>query len=87
MEIQTELFLNEHYSNFVLALSSGIEDTGAPKWPLLMCLLLAWLIVFLCLSKGVQTSGKVRHPNEKRCSLFYRKLFGMMITTFTKTLK
>ncbi|CAG0920503.1 unnamed protein product, partial [Notodromas monacha] len=44
--------------NFVLGMSAGIEETGAPKWQLVLCLLVAWTIVFLCLSKGVQTSGK-----------------------------
>ena len=40
-------------------MSRGIEDLGEMRWELAMCLLLAWLIVFLCLSKGVQSSGKV----------------------------
>lgn len=47
------------YSNYVLGLSSGIEETGSIKFSLAACLLIAWVIVFLCLCKGVQSSGKV----------------------------
>lgn len=47
------------FSNFVLGLSAGIEETGSIKISLAACLLIAWAIVFLCLCKGVQSSGKV----------------------------
>ncbi|CAG2111419.1 unnamed protein product [Medioppia subpectinata] len=43
----------------VLGQSSGIEETGGIRWPLALSLLAAWTIVFLCLCKGVQSSGKV----------------------------
>ena len=35
------------------------SDFGGLKWDLCLCLLAAWLIVGLCLIKGVQSSGKV----------------------------
>lgn len=47
------------HRNFVLGLSSGIEETGGIRLSLAICLLVAWIIVFLCLCKGVQSSGKV----------------------------
>ncbi|CAD7087923.1 unnamed protein product [Hermetia illucens] len=49
----------EYFTNFVLGLSSGIEETGGIRLSLAICLLVAWIIVFLCLCKGVQSSGKV----------------------------
>ncbi|XP_055701894.1 sodium- and chloride-dependent glycine transporter 1-like [Phlebotomus papatasi] len=49
----------EYFTNYVLGLSSGIETTGNIKISLALCLLAAWIIVFLCLCKGVQSSGKV----------------------------
>jgi hypothetical protein len=52
--------INNSYRNYVLGKSSGIDDMGSIRWQLALCLLLAWTIVFLCLSKGVQSSGKVR---------------------------
>ena len=32
---------------------------GEIKWDLSLCLLLSWIIVFLCLAKGIKSSGKV----------------------------
>lgn len=46
--------------NYVLGISSGIEETGSIKLSLALCLLGAWIIVFLCLCKGVKSSGKVK---------------------------
>lgn len=43
----------------MLDISSGIDEPGIVKWDLALCLLLAWLVVFACISKGVKSSGKV----------------------------
>lgn len=43
----------------MLGLSAGIEETGGIIQSLATCLFGAWVIVFLCLCKGVQSSGKV----------------------------
>ncbi|XP_076313330.1 sodium- and chloride-dependent glycine transporter 1-like isoform X2 [Tachypleus tridentatus] len=50
---------DEYFLHYVLGISNGIEETGEVRWSLALCLLLAWVIVFACLSKGVQSSGKV----------------------------
>lgn len=47
------------FSNYVLGISGSIEETGSIRPSLAASLFLAWIIVFLCLSKGVQSSGKV----------------------------
>ncbi|XP_029665148.1 sodium- and chloride-dependent glycine transporter 1-like [Formica exsecta] len=49
----------EYFQNHVLGISSGIEETGSIRPFMAASLFLAWIIVFLCLSKGVQSSGKV----------------------------
>uniref|UniRef100_H2ZGW8 Transporter n=1 Tax=Ciona savignyi TaxID=51511 RepID=H2ZGW8_CIOSA len=52
----------EEYWNYrVLRIdqSSGIGDPGIVLWDLVLCLLLAWIIVFACLCKGVKSTGKV----------------------------
>ena len=46
-------------SNYVLDRSSGLEELGEIRWQICLCLLLAWVIVFLCIVKGVKSSGKV----------------------------
>ena len=47
----------------MLDISDGIHDMGHVRWQLALCLLLAWTVVFLCLIKGVQSSGKVVYMN------------------------
>ena len=44
----------------VLGLSSGIEELGSMQLHLVGCLFLGWLLVFLCLAKGVKSLGKVK---------------------------
>ncbi|VDN31746.1 unnamed protein product [Dibothriocephalus latus] len=39
-------------------MSGGINDFGTPVWHLTLCLLLAWLLCFLVLIKGVNSLGK-----------------------------
>ena len=34
------------------------------RWQLALCLLLAWVVIFLCLSKGIKSSGKVREKSS-----------------------
>ncbi|CAC5407276.1 Sodium- and chloride-dependent neutral and basic amino acid transporter B(0+),Sodium- and chloride-dependent taurine transporter,Sodium-dependent proline transporter,Sodium-dependent nutrient amino acid transporter 1,Creatine transporter,Sodium- and chloride-dependent transporter XTRP3A,Sodium- and chloride-dependent transporter XTRP3,Sodium-dependent neutral amino acid transporter SLC6A17,Sodium- and chloride-dependent betaine transporter,Sodium- and chloride-dependent GABA transporter 2,Sodium- and chlor len=34
-------------------------DTGNPQWKLALCLLLSWIVVVLCLVRGIKSSGKV----------------------------
>ena len=45
----------------VLDISDGIDNPGKIKWDLALCLLLAWTVVFACISKGVKSSGKVQY--------------------------
>ncbi|XP_052809266.1 sodium- and chloride-dependent glycine transporter 1-like [Mya arenaria] len=49
----------EFWENNVLAMSRGIDDLGSVQLHLLGCLALGWLVVYLCLWKGVKSLGKV----------------------------
>ncbi|CAG0882267.1 unnamed protein product, partial [Darwinula stevensoni] len=49
----------EYWTNHVLGMSSGWEEYGGIRWQLVLCLFVAWVIVAVCLIKGVQSSGKV----------------------------
>lgn len=56
------LYLNCNISFFrgeVLHLSGGLESIGQIQWHLALCFLAAWVMVYLCLVKGVKTVGKV----------------------------
>ncbi|KAJ8297706.1 hypothetical protein KUTeg_024237 [Tegillarca granosa] len=49
----------EFWQRHVLQITKGIEDIGIIRWELLICLAIAWILVFLCLCKGVKSSGRV----------------------------
>ncbi|KAI3385618.1 hypothetical protein SNEBB_008572 [Seison nebaliae] len=51
----------EYFDQFVLRISDGIESPGSLRWPIVFCLFIAWLFVFIALSKGVQSLGKVAY--------------------------
>ena len=43
----------------MLELTDSIDNLGQIRWQLLLCLILAWIVVFLCLIKGIKSIGKV----------------------------
>lgn len=45
--------------NKMLRQTSGIEEAGVIQWQLLLILILAWILVYLCIFKGVKSTGKV----------------------------
>jgi len=49
----------EFYYRGVLQLSEGIEHAGAVSWQLALCLLLAWILIFGVLIRGISSLGKV----------------------------
>ena len=52
----------------VLELTDGIENLGGIRWQLFVCFVVAWLIIFLSLCKGVKSLGKVIYVTA---TLFY----------------
>lgn len=50
---------SEYWENKVLHLTDSIDDVGALRWQLVICLFLAWVLVYFCLWKGIKSSGKV----------------------------
>lgn len=51
----------EFWERFVLRLheSDGLDDLGGVSLKLVVCLILAWSVIFFCIIKGVKSSGKV----------------------------
>ncbi|XP_042526991.1 sodium- and chloride-dependent transporter XTRP3A [Dipodomys spectabilis] len=42
-----------------LNISPSIQENGAMQWEPALCLILAWLMVYLCILRGTETTGKV----------------------------
>ncbi|KAF1645271.1 Sodium-dependent proline transporter, partial [Eudyptes chrysocome] len=53
----SEVFWNEQVLGVMH--SSSLGDPGPVQWPLALCLLAAWILIFLCMLKGIRSSGKV----------------------------
>uniref|UniRef100_A0AAY5KIM0 Transporter n=1 Tax=Esox lucius TaxID=8010 RepID=A0AAY5KIM0_ESOLU len=53
----SEVFWNDRVLGVVN--SQGLDDPGPVRWPLALCLLAAWIIIFFCMLKGIRSSGKV----------------------------
>ena len=58
------LFTDQNASEFcfshkILQISDGIESPGSIVWELLLCDMVSWIIVFLCIMNGVKSVGKV----------------------------
>ncbi|XP_021360094.1 sodium- and chloride-dependent glycine transporter 2-like isoform X2 [Mizuhopecten yessoensis] len=49
----------EFWQYKVLDISSGFDDVGSIKGHLALCLLIAWIVVYLCVIKGIRSTGKV----------------------------
>ncbi|XP_032371090.1 sodium- and chloride-dependent GABA transporter 1 isoform X1 [Etheostoma spectabile] len=49
----------QFFDHRLLQKTSGIEDVGGVRWELFGYLILAWVIVYLCIFKGVKSTGKV----------------------------
>ena len=55
-------------SREVLQLSPGVDVLGSVVWQLALCLLVAWVTVFLVLLKGIASLGKVRPQGTLVCT-------------------
>lgn len=44
-----------------LNISPSIEESGSIQWEQAACLILAWLVVYLCILRGTEYTGKVRN--------------------------
>ncbi|XP_066259568.1 sodium- and chloride-dependent transporter XTRP3 isoform X2 [Euwallacea similis] len=52
--------------------SPSIEDPGSLKWWIVLCLLIAWIVVFFIVMKGIQSSGKV---------VYFTSMFPYLVLT------
>ncbi|CAH1101642.1 unnamed protein product [Psylliodes chrysocephalus] len=52
--------------------SANIEDPGMPRWWIVLCLLLSWIVVYFIVMRGIQSSGKV---------VYFTSLFPYVVLT------
>ena len=77
----------------VLKIGNALDEPGTVNWDLALCLLLAWIICYLCVFKGVKSTGKVRDLgnddilfgvySSASITSFFKEFFGYKITLNT----
>lgn len=51
--------VDEFWEREVLQISKGITEVGSIRLELAICLFLAWFICYICICKGIKTTGKI----------------------------
>ncbi|KAJ8321056.1 hypothetical protein KUTeg_002643 [Tegillarca granosa] len=69
---QSNLYLDKYYERRVIQISDGIDVPGHVVWELALCLLFAWIVVYLCVCKGIRWTGKI---------VYFTALFPYVILT------
>ncbi|XP_030601843.1 sodium- and chloride-dependent GABA transporter ine-like [Archocentrus centrarchus] len=49
----------EFFKYKMLEQTGGVEDAGVLRWDLFLILILAWILIYFCIFKGVKSTGKV----------------------------
>uniref|UniRef100_A0A3Q2PLJ1 Si:ch211-225b11.1 n=1 Tax=Fundulus heteroclitus TaxID=8078 RepID=A0A3Q2PLJ1_FUNHE len=49
----------QFFDHRLLEKTGGIDEAGGLQWEVFGCLLLSWVIIYLCIFKGVKSTGKV----------------------------
>ncbi|XP_068456191.1 sodium- and chloride-dependent GABA transporter ine [Clinocottus analis] len=49
----------EFFKYKMLEQTSGVDEAGVVRWELFLTLLLAWVLIYFCIFKGVKSTGKV----------------------------
>ncbi|XP_061753975.1 sodium- and chloride-dependent GABA transporter ine [Nerophis ophidion] len=49
----------EFFKYKMLEQTQGIDEAGNVRWELFLILLLAWILIYICIFKGVKSTGKV----------------------------
>uniref|UniRef100_A0A0M3ILV8 Sodium-and chloride-dependent glycine transporter 2 n=1 Tax=Ascaris lumbricoides TaxID=6252 RepID=A0A0M3ILV8_ASCLU len=70
----------EYFHHEVLMMSDRLDNVGTINWQLAICLLIAWLLIFLFLFKGVKSAGKVVYVGVLAAYVILFVLFVRLLT-------
>ncbi|XP_051871556.1 sodium- and chloride-dependent transporter XTRP3-like isoform X2 [Pristis pectinata] len=49
-----------------LNISPSINDTGIIHWGMILCLILSWLVVYICIIRGTESTGKIEQLTDPK---------------------
>lgn len=58
-ECQRSSTVDYFFYRVTLNSTRSIDDSGGIHWPIVLCLLAAWTVIWICYIRGISTSGKV----------------------------
>jgi hypothetical protein len=58
-ECQGSSTVNYFWYRKTLNITADISDSGNIQWWLLLCLATCWAVVYLCVIRGIESTGKV----------------------------
>lgn len=58
-ECQRSSTVDYFFYRVTLNSTRSIDDSGGIHWPVVLCLLAAWAVIWICYIRGISTSGKV----------------------------
>ncbi|XP_033643310.1 sodium- and chloride-dependent neutral and basic amino acid transporter B(0+)-like isoform X1 [Asterias rubens] len=58
-KVERSIPSEEYWKRAVLQESASMNETGGIIWQLMLCLIFVWVLVFVCLIKGIKSTGKV----------------------------
>lgn len=71
-ECQKSSSIDYFYYRETLDSTASIDDSGGIHWPIVLCLLAAWIAIMMCYLRGIGTSGKVGQSGKPlRVFLFF----------------
>uniref|UniRef100_A0A3Q3X9S1 Transporter n=1 Tax=Mola mola TaxID=94237 RepID=A0A3Q3X9S1_MOLML len=57
-ECQDSATVDYYFYRVTLNSTASIADSGGIHWPIVVCLLAAWTVIWMCYIRGISTSGK-----------------------------
>lgn len=86
-ECETATSTTYFFYRETLNISPSIEENGGVQWHQALCLLLAWAITYLLISKGIKSTGKVRELCISLWNIHTKKGLIVLIISFWSSLQ
>lgn len=74
-ECQASSTVSYFWYRQTLNITADISDSGSVQWRLLACLAVSWAVVYLCVIRGIESTGKVSPLGGPHCPAPFSSVF------------